>query len=251
MVTVGRFCEFSGALVWSQTGGYSYTMFTLIQATENNTHSELMQAAFRLRKKVFADQLNWDVPVHGDQEFDAYDQPGTRYLIWCSPDREKLYGLIRLLPTSGPTLLYDVFGATHGNAPKLVADDIFEGTRMCIDEDLVAQDFPDLDAGAGFNLLFLALCEAGMALGVRRMVSNFEPAMSRVYRRAGLDYVMHGKADGYGKRPVCCASFEVSKPVLTAMRRKIGVDLPVLTLPQGFAPLPVPPAAPAALAEAM
>lgn len=218
-------------------------MFTIIQANENNDNSDMMQAAFRLRKKVFADQLNWDVPVHGDQEFDEYDTDSARYLIWCSPDRENLYGLIRLLPTSGPTLLYDVFGATHDYAPELVAEDIFEGTRMCIDEELVARDFPNLAPGAGFNLLFLALCEAGMALGVRRMVSNFEPAMSRVYRRAGLDYDMHGKAGGYGKRPVCCASFEVSKPVLEGMRRKIGVDLPVLTLPQGFAPLPLRPVA--------
>lgn len=209
-------------------------MFTLIQATENDTNSEIMQAIFRLRKAVFADQLNWDVPVHGDQEYDHYDTPGTRYLIWCSPDRATLYGLIRLLPTSGPTLLHDVFGRTHGFSADLVADDVFEGTRMCIDETLVARDFPTLQPGAGFNLLFLALCEAGLALGIRRMVSNFEPAMARVYRRAGLECHLHGKADGYGKRPVCCASFAVSAAVLAEMRAKIGIDLPVLTLPDDF-----------------
>lgn len=213
-------------------------MFTLIQAHDIKNNSHLLTEAFKLRKKVFADQLNWDVPVHGDLEFDEYDHADTQYLIWCSPDRQKLYGLIRLLPTSGPTLLFDVFGDTHGHAPELVADDIFEGTRMCLDEERIARDFPTLQPGAGFNLLFLALCEAGLALGVRRMVSNFEPAMSRIYRRAGLNYDLHGKADGYGKRPVCCASFAVTIPVLAEMRRKIGVDLPVLTLSQDFAPLP-------------
>lgn len=212
-------------------------MFTLFQAKDFAEFPHLLEASFRLRKKVFHDQLEWDVPVDGDREHDAYDTDDAQYVMWCSPDREKLYGLIRLLPTSGPTLLFDVFGATHGNAVELIADDILEGTRMCIDEDLVAEDFPHLGPGAGFNLLFLALCEVCLALGARRMVSNFEPAMSRVYRRAGLEYDLHGKAHGYGKRPVCCASFEVSKPVLAKMRKTVGVDLPIVTLSKTFAPL--------------
>jgi acyl homoserine lactone synthase len=213
-------------------------MFTLIQSQDFADNRSILEAAFRLRKKVFHDQLGWDVKICGNMEFDEYDNDNAQYLVWCSPDREKLYGLIRLLPTTAPTLLYDVFGETHNYAPELIGNDIFEGTRMCLDEELVAQDFPTLAPGAGFNLLFLSLCEASLALGVRRLVSNFEPAMSRVYRRAGLDYVMHGKADGYGARAVCCASFEVSMPVLQKMRRTIGVDLPVTTLQKTFQRLP-------------
>lgn len=213
-------------------------MFTLIQAQDFFQNQPLLEAGFRLRKKVFRDQLQWDIPVIGDMEFDKYDTADAQYLMWCSPDRQKLYGMIRLLPTSCPTLLFDVFGDTHGNAAELIADDIIEGTRMCIDDDLVAQDFPTLAPGAGFNLLFLALCEVSLALGAKRMVSNFEPAMSRVYRRAGLNYDLHGKADGYGKRPVCCASFEVSMTVLANMRKTIGIDLPVVTLQKTFTPLP-------------
>ncbi len=213
-------------------------MFTLIQSQDFAHNLPLLKAAFRLRKKVFHDQLGWDVPITGNMEFDEYDNDKVQYLIWCSPDRRTLYGLIRLLPTTAPTLLYDVFGATHNHTPDLIGDDILEGTRMCIDDDLIARDFPTLAPGAGFNFLFLALCEVCLALGARRMVSNFEPAMSRVYRRAGLDYVMHGKADGYGARPVCCGSFEVSMQVLAKMRRIIGIDLPVVTLPKTFERLP-------------
>jgi acyl homoserine lactone synthase len=213
-------------------------MFTLIQPQDFAENPHLLHSAHRLRKKVFFDRLGWQVPVAGDQEIDAYDTDKAQYLVWCSPNRETLYGLIRLLPTSEPTLLHDVFGATHGHDRGLIGADIFEGTRMCVDDDLIARDFPTLAPGAGFNLLFLALCEAGLALGVWRLVSNFEPAMGRLYQRAGLDCVMHGKAGGYGKRPVCCASFEVSLPVLAQMRRTIGVDLPVLTLGSRFRSLP-------------
>lgn len=202
-------------------------MFTTIQPHEVGKNIALVTEIFKLRKMVFADQLNWDVPVNGDLEIDAYDQLDASYLVWCSNDRSTLYGVVRLMATDGPTLLHDVFGDTHANNPALIAHDVWEGTRMCVNDDAIARDFPTLKAGEAFRILLLALCEAALDHGITRLVSNFEPSMSRVYRRAGLSYDMHGKADGYGKRPVCCASFEVAAPVLTKMRAAMGIDLPL------------------------
>ena len=211
-------------------------MFTTIQPHEIAENSQLMRQIFALRKVVFSDQLGWDVPVKGGLERDRYDNLDTSYLVWCSEDRKTLYGLVRLMPTTGPTLLHDVFHATHGCNPNLRRKDIWEGTRMCLDEAKIARDFAGLDAAQGFNLLFLALCEAALELGIGRLVSNFEPCMSRVYRRAGLSYDLHGRADGYGAKPVYCASFEVSQPVLETMRRKIGVTGPVFVRGARFRP---------------
>ena len=202
-------------------------MFTTIQPHEIAVNSELIQQAFELRKRVFADKLGRDVPVIGNQERDEYDDLGASYLVWCSDDRKTLYGLVRLMPTDGPTLLHDVFHATHGRNPALIDPHIWEGTRMCLDEACIARDFPALDAAQAFNLLFLALCEAALNLGIKRLVSNFESCMSRVYRRAGLNFDLHGRADGYGAKPVYCASFEVSRDVLARMRARIGVGMQV------------------------
>lgn len=203
-------------------------MFTLIHSQNVALYPEMMTRIFRLRKKIFADLLNWDVPVHGDEERDHYDEAGASYLVWCSDDRQRLYGVVRLMTTDGPTLLHDVFWATHGRNADLIGDTIWEGTRMCLDEALIARDFPGIDPGRAFSLLLVALCEAALASGIDRLVSNFEPAMSRVYRRAGVRMRMHGSADGYGRRPVCCASFEVSQTVLAEMRDRVGVTLPLL-----------------------
>lgn len=215
-------------------------MFTLIPSHEVELYPDLMKRIFRLRKRVFADALNWDVPVHGDKEYDEYDAMGASYLVWCSPDRQELYGVVRLMTTDGPTLLHDVFWATHGRNADLIGNSIWEGTRMCLDEALIARDFPEIDGARAFSLLLLALCEAALACGIERLVSNFEPVMSRVYRRAGVRMQMHGSADGYGRRPVCCASFEVSGAVLADMRAQIGVSLPLLRpLTHVIADLPV------------
>lgn len=219
-------------------------MFKTIQPHEINDNLSLMTQSFQLRKKVFSDQLGWDVPVTGDQEFDTYDKQNASYLVWASDDEKTLYGVVRLMTTDGPTLLHDVFHATHGRNPDLIASDVWEGTRMCIDEDAVARDFPDLAAAHGFSLLFLGLCEAALAHNISRLVSNFEPCMSRIYRRCGLKYKVHGRADIYGKKPVYCASFEVSPQVLCEVRAKIGVDTPVYQKAPSFRPLVAPVPAP-------
>lgn len=206
-------------------------MFTTIQPHEIKENEVLMTAMFRLRKRVFADQLGWEVPVLGDLETDAYDQMQASYLVWCSEDRQSLYGMVRLMPTTGPTLLHDVFGPTHGFSRELIGADIWEGTRMCIDEAAIARDMPQIDAGEAFRRLLLALCETALTHGINTLVSNFEAPLSRIYRRSGLDYRLRGRADCYSERPVFCASFEVTPAVLRKMRKANGVDLPLYRAP--------------------
>ncbi|MCX7560536.1 hypothetical protein OS190_13245 [Sulfitobacter sp. F26204] len=208
-------------------------MFTTIQPHQTAQNRDLLIKAMKLRKQVFADQLKWNVPVQDDMEYDIYDMMGASYVVWCSEDRETMYGMVRLMVTTGPTLLHDVFHATHDSSTDLIADDVWEGTRMCINETAIQRDF-GLDASQAFNRLFLGLAEAANALGIRKLVSNFEACMSRIYRRAGLRYDLHGKADGYGEKPVFCASFEVTPAVIAQMQQKIGIPFPLFRQPEGF-----------------
>ncbi|MBB3441840.1 acyl-homoserine-lactone synthase [Rhizobium sp. BK379] len=204
-------------------------MFVIIQAHEYQKYAFILDQMFRLRKKVFADILGWNVPVIGPFERDSYDSLCPAYLVWCDETRTRLYGGMRLMPTTGPTLLYDVFRATFPQAANLVAPGIWEGTRMCIDEEAIADDFPEVDAGRAFSMLLLALCECALDHGIHTMISNYEPHLKRVYKRAGAEVEELGRADGYGKYPVCCGAFEVSERVLTRMRASLGIDTPLYT----------------------
>ncbi|WP_353646895.1 acyl-homoserine-lactone synthase [Mesorhizobium sp. WSM2239] len=198
-------------------------MIIVIQAHEYRLQSHLLDQMFRLRKKVFYDKLGWDVSVRGEWERDSYDELGPAYLLWVDREARVVYGAIRLLPTTGPTLLYDVFRRTFPDRVDLVAPGIWEGTRMCVDEALLQRDHPGTEAGHAFCLLLLALCEVALAHGIHTMVSNYEPHLKRIYQKAGAELDELGRADGYGMRPVCCGAFEVSKRILTAMRKKLGV----------------------------
>lgn len=206
-------------------------MYLLVQANEYHKYTELLDQSFRLRKRVFVDRLGWRVSVSGHLERDLYDDLHPAYLLWCDDEREQLYGSVRLMPTTGPTLLYDVFRETFPDACDLIAPGIWEGTRMCIDEDAIGGDFPVMRSDRAFCLLLLALCEAALANGISTMISNYEPHMRRVYRQAGAELDELGRSDGYGRFPVCCGAFEVSHRVLAAMRSKLQVDEPLYWRP--------------------
>lgn len=202
-------------------------MFVIARGNETADHAVLIDQYYRLRKRIFRDELRWDVPVHGDHERDGYDDLTPAYLLWCSNDRKTLYGAIRLLPTTGPTLLHDVFHRTHGPDPALIAPDIWEVTRMCIDAAKIKADFDGLTPSRAIGLLLLALCECGLVHGITRMVSNFEACVRRTYQRAGLVPRMHGSADGYGRKQVYCASFDITEELRLRIRAAVGIDLPL------------------------
>lgn len=204
-------------------------MFVTIQAHEYEKHHKLIEQMFKLRKRVFFDQLHWSVSVIDDQEQDDYDELRPVYLLWVSRNLHVLYGSIRLMPTTGPTLLYDVFRKTFPESLDLSAPDIWEGTRMCIDEIQISRDHPEIDTNRAFSLMLLALCECALAHGIQTMISNYEPHMRRIYRRAGVDVEELGRADGYGRLPVCCGAFEVSQLVLNKMRDALRIDHPIYT----------------------
>ena len=98
-------------------------MFILVQAHQYTRYKPLMDQAFRLRKRVFHDQLGWAVTIDGDCERDEYDALRPAYLMWCNDRADRLYGTLRLMPTTGPTLLYDVFRNTFAGA-NLIAPGI-------------------------------------------------------------------------------------------------------------------------------
>lgn len=202
-------------------------MIVAIQAHNSQHYSAIMRQMFETRKKVFFDTLQWEVSVEGNEERDRYDDMDPVYLVWCDRERTRHYGSMRLMPTTGPTLLHDVFGTTFPDAAALSAPGIWEGTRMCMDEEMLAQDFPHIPARHAFCLLLVALCEFCLDHGIHTMISNYEPHLARLYRRAGARLHELGRADGFGRLPVCCGAFEVSQDVLQAMRAALGLTFPL------------------------
>ena len=204
-------------------------MFITVQAHEYERYSSLLDQMFRLRKLVFKDKLEWDVPVQDDMERDHYDDLKPVYVLWCSHDQKTLFGSIRLMPTTGPTLLYDVFARTIPAGADLIAPSIWEATRCCVDAETLARFHPEIDQSRAFGMICLAAAEVAHVHGITTLISNYEPHMRRVYGRSGAQIDELGRADGYGRRPVCCGAFAISDKIVTDMRAALGINFPLYT----------------------
>lgn len=68
---------------------------------------ELRNSAYRMRKRVFADEMQWDVTVVDGMEFDQFDRPDTAYVLHLIDGEVACHW--RFLPTTGPYMLSEVF----------------------------------------------------------------------------------------------------------------------------------------------
>jgi acyl homoserine lactone synthase len=91
---------------------------------------ETLEGMFRLRHKVFHEVLGWDVEVFGDQERDRFDDLETYYAILHDPEQKLASGCWRLLPTTGPYMLRDVFPQLLQGEAAPCSLDVWEVSRF-------------------------------------------------------------------------------------------------------------------------
>lgn len=93
--------------------------------------SPLADAMWRDRKQLFVDTLRWDVNVIGGcYEIDRFDGPYARYIVALDA-ADTHAGSLRLLPTTEPHILGDLFAALcDGTVP--CGAGVFEITRLCL-----------------------------------------------------------------------------------------------------------------------
>jgi acyl homoserine lactone synthase len=111
-------------------------MIVVIEKCNAPEFSGLMDEMFRLRARVFHDRLGWDVRVVDGKERDKYDDLGPVYIIYADDETQKVKGSLHLLPTTGPTVLADIFSDTAPDAVHLSAPTIWECTRFCLEENI-------------------------------------------------------------------------------------------------------------------
>ena len=82
----------------------------------------------RLRYPIFKEWLGWDVQVSGDMEVDECDTRPV-YLLRRDDDG-RVQGCVRLLPTTGHTMLRDTFPALLGGQAAPASNSIWESSRF-------------------------------------------------------------------------------------------------------------------------
>jgi acyl homoserine lactone synthase len=201
----------------AQLGGRN--MIVVIEQYNALEFSGLMDEMFRLRARVFHDRLGWDVQVVDGKERDKYDDLGPVYIIYADDETQKVKGSLRLLPTTGPTVLADIFSDTAPDAVHLSAPTIWECTRFCLEEN-ISSNRGRREALIASGVLIAALGDVAIRAGIEAILGNFDSTMLRLYRRIGCEVEVLGSTHRYG-RPVYLGFFPVSESILRNVKKRL------------------------------
>ena len=183
----------------------------------------------RLRYRVFKQRLNWDVTVSGDMEIDEYDALQPVYLLYCSP-AGKVEGCVRLLPTTGPTMLCNTFPALLGPVAAPQSPAIWEISRFSLEIDPITHKASRGLSQATFELL-AGICEFGNSLGLSSFAAVTDVLLERILRRAGVPWRRIHHAQRIGNSMAVAGFAEISTKLMDHLCSLGGLCRPVLTSP--------------------
>lgn len=206
-------------------------MIQLIAPRHHSEFAPTIADMHRLRCRVFSDRLEWDVHVREGMEIDRFDELGPIYLLYRAD--EGVHGCVRLLPSTGPTMLGDVFpqlldGKAAPHDPR-----IWESSRFALDLPAGAARSDRGLAQATFEL-FAGMIEFGLAHSVLEIVTVTDVRIERILRRAEWPLRRLGTAQPIGSTVAVAGSLEISDGALERVREACGIRGRVLWAPLDF-----------------
>ncbi|WP_306132349.1 acyl-homoserine-lactone synthase [Roseivivax marinus] len=200
-------------------------MIIVLDALNRDIFADIMRDVFALRARVFRDRLGWDVQVNEEGlEIDVFDGLDPAYVVSLD-DEGRVVGTMRLLQTTGPHMMTDVFAELLDGEPALRDPQVWEATRFCIDTERLGR-------GAGRNTvsyvtseIMVGAFEYAMQAGVTDAVAVIDPVMNRLMRRSGnapYDYL--GSAKPMGKVVAMAALMDASAERVASIREFAGIE---------------------------
>ena len=206
----------SGSMLPNKLGGKP--LLHVISQENAHLHWDALASMHQLRRTVFSERLGWSVTVVNGLELDQFDLPEAHYLVHYAPDG-RVNACTRLLPTTGPYLLADVFSdLVDGEPPR--APDIWESTRFCADQATAPANIA--------AILMAGMLEFGLSAGLRAYVSVSDIRMEPIMRRAGWNPVRLGGTSATGTDTAAAEWLEVSLAYLSRVRDRAGTTGPVI-----------------------
>lgn len=202
-------------------------MIILINGSERNEFSYIVNEMHKMRAQVFRDRLMWDVSVVNGLEHDEFDEENPLYLVSLDETSGIVQGSLRLLPTTGPNMLRDVFPILLDEENVVESANIWEVSRFAI------APHAELPA-AGRKLsyvtgeLLAGIVEVGLTSGLSEVVAVFDARMIRIFRRGGYPPEIIGGPKKIGVCSTYAGLFEISERKLEDIREACGITHSVL-----------------------
>ena len=188
---------------------------------QRSISTSALEGMFRLRHEVFKERLNWDVGCIAGKERDDFDDLNPVYIV-CEEDGEVL-GSWRLLPTTGPYMLKNVFPELLHGAPAPEADNIWEISRFAVSKRVAGNDSLGTIRKVT-NTLLEELFKFASRRKIERIVAVSDIRFERILKRAGLLTTRFGEPLQIGVTKAVSGYADVSE--LNLRRLELAGEIP-------------------------
>lgn len=190
-----------------------------------------------IRAQVFHDRLRWDVTVEDGWEIDVFDECNPLYVMSIDPETQDVRGSVRLLPTTGPNMLRDVFSDLLPGDLQVADPLIWESSRFSIDPDHSCAGRGRGNVNEVTAELLIGMAEVGMLVGLTRIVSVYDSVMARFFKRANCAADTIGVPKRFGKVMAYAGLFDTNEQMISNLQEASGITGSVLEKPAPADPL--------------
>ncbi len=201
-------------------------MIRLISGSHRADFPQEIAQMHEIRKRTFCDRLHWQVKTLRSWEIDEFDALNPLYLISIGPDGA-VRGSLRLLPTTGPNMLADVFPELLPDGLRIESATIWESSRFSVDGAAALERSENL-LNVTTGELLAGIVEVGLLAGLTEVVSVYDAMFARILKRANCAAELIGKPTRIGDIMGYAALFEISDKMLRNLRNAAGLTGSVL-----------------------
>ena len=158
----------------------------IVTGTPADLSSEIMAGVARYRHRVFVEKLGWQLRCENALEYDQFDRDDTVYVVAHNDDQDVI-GTARLLPTTRPYLLGEVFPHLLNGTPPPQSSEVWELSRFAA-VDFSAQGgsaLAQFSSPIAVGLLQASL-ECAARHGAKRFITVSPLGVERLLRIAGF-----------------------------------------------------------------
>ncbi|WP_308446983.1 acyl-homoserine-lactone synthase [Chitinimonas prasina] len=197
----------------------------MVSGTREQLRVEVEVSLAQYRYRVFVEELGWPLKTEHGLERDAFDRDDTVYVV-ARNNEERVCGCGRLLPTTRPYLLSEVFPHLMGGIPLPHASDVWELSRFAISSPSNA-GLSVADAWRNTCALMADIVRVAASHGAKRLIAFSVVGNERLLRRMGVDVHRAAAPQLLDGKPVLPFWIEINKQTTTAL----GITLPTGEMP--------------------
>jgi N-acyl-L-homoserine lactone synthetase len=198
-------------------------MISCISCENAHLFGPVFHSQFQLRYRAFIERQDYDVRIYKGMEYDQYDTPASHYLVYHTPEGRAL-GVSRLTPTVQGCMLKDLWPDMVKDKELLRSEQIWEGTRYCIDKEVE----PALRTTI-IHEMAAAYLEFGLEKGLTKIIGMMPTYIYRsVFEKPGIEMEYLGPVTMIGRHRVRAVAIPVDHAQLHTVRAKTGLSTAVL-----------------------